>query len=529
MRDERKTRKELIAELVALRRLAGRGAGVAGGGEGAGRPGESPFCYQSLNTDGRLVDVSAGWAPMNAIVGMTHLLRGTELTKRQRDYAERIGGASRTLLGIINDILDFSKIEAGRLEFESLDFSLDDVLSRLADLTAVAAHEKGLELVIAAAPEVPRHLVGDPLRLGQVLLNLVNNAIKFTEAGEVVVRVEPAGEAGGREVGLHFSVRDTGIGLTPEQVGRLFEAFRQADSSTTRRYGGTGLGLAISRRLVQMMGGDLVVESEPGRGSTFRFAVRFARARGAVRPSWSPARSLSGMRALVVEDNDTARTAMTEMLRSFAFHVTALPSGEEAIDEVRRTTAAGGQRYDLALVDWMLPGIDGIDTAERIRRLHGGTPPAIVLVTAHGADEARRLAERARVDFVLGKPITRSDLHDAVARALGRSTPGPTPRPPPEGAPSDYERELLRGARVLLVEDNETNREVAAEILGQAGVTVDAAADGRQAVDKVGRAGPTSAYDAVLMDLQMPGMDGLEATRRIRAEPRGSASCRSSP
>ncbi|MDI7268997.1 MAG: response regulator, partial [Myxococcota bacterium] len=459
--------------------------------------------------------------PMNAIIGLTHLLGQTELTVRQRDYARKIAGAGQGILGIINDVLDLSKIEADRLNLESTEFALEDVLTGLVDVTGGKAREKGLELVVAVAPDTPAYLVGDPLRLGQVLVNLVTNAVKFTTSGEVVVRVEPAGPTDAAEVVLAFSVRDTGIGMTAEMISRLFAPFGQADSSTSRRYGGTGLGLAIARRLVRMMGGDIDVDSLPGRGSTFRFTARFKRYAGPARPNWAPGAGLAaGLRALVVDDCDAAGNAVADILRSFSIGVTTVGSAEEAFRKIRGDDAGVRQRFDIVLVDRTLPGVDGIAVAGRIRREYGSNPPVMLLLAAEADADADEAMRRSGLDGVVIKPVTRFALHDALVSAFGRGIPRPAPPPAESAIPARRDSESLRRARVLVVEDNDINREVATEILRGAGVEVAAAADGGEAVEMIRRAPPGAGWDAVLMDLQMPVMDGLEATRRIRADPR---------
>ncbi|NTV43553.1 MAG: PAS domain-containing protein, partial [Syntrophobacteraceae bacterium] len=306
--------------------------------------------------------------PMNAVIGMAHLALQTELTPKQEDYLRKIQRSAHSLLGIINDILDFSKIEAGKMELESVDFSLDEVLENVSTMMGVKIHEKDLEFLLDTASDVPLALVGDPLRVGQVLINLCNNAVKFTEQGEIVVstRVKEKGE---HSVTLQFSVRDTGIGLTEEQKGKLFQAFSQADSSTTRKYGGTGLGLTISRRLVEMMGGEIWVESEPGKGSEFFFTAAFGLARKVARKRLEPALDLRGMRVLVVEDNASSREILQTLLESMTFEVSAVASAEEGIAELEKE--AKSRAYKLVVMDWKMPGMDGIRACEVIKR-HAG-------------------------------------------------------------------------------------------------------------------------------------------------------------
>ena len=448
--------------------------------------------------------------PMNAILGMAHLALKTELTPKQRDYLDKINMAGNSLLGIINDILDFSKIEAGKLEMEAVPFDLDEVLDNLASLITVKAHEKeGLEVLFSTSPEVPRALVGDPLRLGQVFINLANNAVKFTERGEIVVSSELA-HAGEKTVEVKFAVRDTGIGLSDEQKARLFQSFSQADTSTTRKFGGTGLGLAISKRLVEMMGGRIWVESAPGKGSTFCFTAVFGVGREETRTRHTPPPDLRGLRTLVVDDNSTSREILQGMLEAFSFEVTLAASGEEALAEVAKSIS--GRGYDLVVMDWKMSGIDGIETARRIKNLPGlGRMPRIILVTAYGREEIMRQAEKMGLDGFLIKPVSPSVMFDTVMQAFGKNAPH-------ELRTADVKdleaaaSQLLTGAHVLVAEDNEINQQVAMEILSSAGLKVTLARNGQEALDVV----RAIAFDAVLMDVQMPVMDGYTATRKIR-------------
>jgi two-component system sensor histidine kinase/response regulator len=446
--------------------------------------------------------------PMNAIVGMAHLALKTELTPRQRDYMRKIQQSSQLLLAIINDILDFSKIESGKLSIEHTDFDLSSVLENVAVLIREKAEAKGLELLFDVAPDVPQDLVGDPLRLGQILVNFANNAVKFTETGEVDIRVRLDGVEG-EDAALRFEVRDTGIGLTQEQIGRLFQSFSQADSSTTRRYGGTGLGLAISKRLAELMRGQVGVVSTPGRGSTFWFTVRLGKSRKR-RRVFLPDPDLRGRRILVVDDNDNARAVLTDMLASMSFAVDAVASGQEAMAAIGAARDKG-LPYEIALLDWQMPEMDGIETAARIRRDPRNAPLHLLMITAFGREEALRSAEQSGIEAVLLKPVTHSVLFDTLMRTLGgyqeeESTPdAETPRP----------QDPVGQGRILVVEDNEVNQQVAEELLAQAGYTVDVAGNGEQALEMVQR----TAYDLVFMDMQMPVMDGLAATIAIRKLP----------
>ncbi|WP_374604823.1 PAS domain S-box protein [Niveibacterium sp.] len=450
--------------------------------------------------------------PMNAIIGMSHLAMKTELTPRQRDYISKIQQSGQHLLGVINDILDFSKIEAGKLGIESTNFELEKVLDNVANLIAEKATAKGLELVFDVDKTVPETLRGDPLRVSQILINYANNAVKFTETGEidVVVRVLENTED---DVLLRFAVRDTGIGLSEEQRARLFQSFQQADTSTTRKYGGTGLGLAISKRLAELMGGGVGCDSEPGKGSTFWFTARFlkgeARARKLV-----PTLDLRNRAVLVVDDNANARAVLSDLLESMTFRVAQAPSGFEALDEIKAADERGDP-FEIVFLDWRMPGMDGIETARKIRAMPLNTTPHLVMVTAYGREEVMRGAEDAGLDEILIKPVNASTLFDTAIRTLGSHADGlgdtSFVRAPDELV---VQLESRRGARILLVEDNDLNQQVASELLRDAGFVVDIADDGAIAIDCLARA----PYDLVLMDMQMPVMDGVTATRRIRGD-----------
>ncbi len=452
--------------------------------------------------------------PMNAIVGMAYLTLQTSLTGRQRDYLTKIQAASQHLLGIINDILDISKIEAGKLVIEHVGFSLDRVLDNVTGLIAEKTAEKGLELIVDVADNVPGELVGDPLRLGQILINFANNAVKFTERGEVTIRVRLAEM---RDDGpcLRLSVTDTGIGITDDQRGRLFRSFEQADSSTTRKFGGTGLGLAISKRLAELMGGEVGVDSIPGVGSTFWFTACFGR--GAAQPRrLVPRADLAGRPVLVVDDNPNARDVLADMLRRMGFAVTAVDSGRAALHAVRDAETRGAP-FAVVFLDWQMPDRDGIATAGDIRDLKLAEPPRLVIVTAYGREELIRSAGSVDIHDVLIKPVTASLLFDTVLRLLagedaGERAAAAGTAPPPLPA---AELGAIAGARILLVEDNDLNQQVATEMLAHAGFVVDVADNGAVAVEKVS----AGAYDLVLMDMQMPVMDGLTATRAIREQP----------
>ncbi len=461
--------------------------------------------------------------PMNAIIGMTHLALKADPSPRQRDYLLKIRQSGQHLLGVINEILDFSKIEAGKLAVERVDFDLDQVLDGVASLTAEKAAAKGLELVIHVAEDVPAHLVGDPLRIGQVLINYANNAVKFTEQGEVSIRVEVQ-ERCDDGLLLRFSVRDTGIGIDEAQRDRLFQSFQQADSSITRKYGGTGLGLVIAQRLAALMGGEVGVESTPGLGAHFWFTARVGE--GKVRaPRWQPRPDLRGRRMLVVDDNDSAREVITDMLRGMGFRVGSVASGSAALSELARASH-DGEAYDVVLLDWKMPGMDGIETAQAIQRLALQRSPRVLMITAFGRDELGQSAGLSGVEDILTKPVTASQLFETVLRVLDADLsiplPAATSGPPAAaaangrgGAPVARAAAPLTGRRALLVEDNELNQEVALELLRETGLEVDLAPDGAKALAQVQR----RPYDVVLMDMQMPVMDGLTATREIRRLP----------
>ena len=448
--------------------------------------------------------------PMNAVLGMTHLALQTDLTPKQQDYLSKIQSSAHSLLGIINDILDFSKIEAGKLDMEAVDFNLDDVLQNMTNLIMVKAQEKkDLEVLFDIDPAAPRRLVGDPLRLGQVLINLANNAVKFTESGEIVISAHLLSHEEDR-VTLEFRVRDTGVGLTREQTGRLFQAFSQGDTSTTRKFGGTGLGLAISKRLVNMMQGEIRVESEPGEGSTFIFTTVFGVGREKDQSRFSPSPDLRGMKVLIVDDNATSREILEGILTSFSFKPTLASSGEEGLAEL--VGADADDPYELVIMDYRMPGMNGIEAARSIK---GNTQlrriPAVVMVTNYGGEVVMKQADEAGLDGFLLKPVNPSVLFDAIMHAFGREAPRSS-RVVQENISGVKALRRIRGARVLLVEDNAINQQVAGEILEAAGLHVTLANNGQEAFDAV----KSSTFDAVLMDVQMPVMDGYTATRKIR-------------
>ena len=451
--------------------------------------------------------------PMNAIIGMSHLALKTDLDPKQYDYLKKIDVSAKSLLGIINDILDFSKIEAGKLDIESLDFRLEEVLDNTATVAGIRTQEKKLELLFKIDPSVPTTLIGDPLRLGQILINLSNNAVKFTDKGQIIVSTELL-RKDNSQVTLKFSVHDTGIGMTAEQVDKLFQPFSQADSSTTRKYGGTGLGLTISKRLVNMMGGEIWVESTPGLGSTFSFSANFSIGKGKAIKRHKPAPRFHGMKTLVVDDNPTSREILQEMLESFSFDVTLAASGPEGIKELEKAT--GNRPFELVVMDWKMPGMDGIEASRRIKHHDGLVKiPAIIMVTAYGREEIMKQAEGIGLESFLLKPVTSSILFDAIAQAFGEAELTSS-RGVQRYEQEDETLKYIQGAKILLVEDNEINQQVAMEILEGAGLKIFLATDGQKAVNAV----IENEYDAVLMDIHMPVMDGYTATREIRKEHR---------
>ncbi len=450
--------------------------------------------------------------PMNAIIGLSQLALRADLPPKQRDYLQKISGAGTSLLGIINDILDFSKIENGHMELEQTPFLLDEVLENVTTLVAQKAHEKNLEFLIHVAPNMPHGLVGDPLRLGQVLTNLINNAVKFTERGQVTVNLRPGAWRGDR-VQLYVEVEDAGIGMTLELRERLFQAFSQADGSTTRKYGGSGLGLSISRRLVELMEGKIDVDSTPGRGSTFSFDAWFGVAADILhRPA--PV-SVRGMHALVVDDNPVAIEILSEQLTSLGMRVESAPSGSAAVAALERCD--DGDPCRIVFMDWRMPGMDGVAATRAIlRETRLKHPPVIVMVTVFGSDEVRQAAEKAGARTFLAKPVSQSQLVDVMTEIFAPEIREQT---------SSIGRDLsvsahIEGISVLLVEDNEINQQIAVELLQSRGAKVTVAHNGAQALELLTKAPDPLPWSIVLMDLQMPVMDGHTATVEIRKLPR---------
>ncbi|MCG8080344.1 MAG: transporter substrate-binding domain-containing protein [Candidatus Thiodiazotropha taylori] len=438
--------------------------------------------------------------PMNAIIGMTHLALDTDLTEKQFDYLSKIKLSSINLLGILNDILDFSKIEAGKLQIEQSEFKLDSILENLSSLISIKAEQKGLEFIFKQDLRIPQKLIGDPLRIGQVLINLAQNAIKFTADGEILLSVDLE-EQSGSDIKVRFSVKDSGIGIEPEKVARLFEAFVQADASTTRRHGGTGLGLSISNNLVRLMGGEINVKSEPGQGSEFSFYIPLTVARKQKEDKFVFKDFMRGMKVLIVEDNDTTREVIQKTLESFSFSVTAVSSAKQAyaalqtVDDIR-----------LLIIDWRMPEIDGVQAIEHIRtELDVSQSIPIIMITAYDHQDLLMHTDRLGVESVLIKPISPSTLFDNISEVLFGQTKQTQKR--------QIKSRRFKG-QVLLVEDNVINQQVARELLEKLGLLVVVVSSGEEALKKIKEVN----FDLVFMDLQMPGLDGLETTRRVRNE-----------
>ncbi|MBF0287658.1 MAG: response regulator [SAR324 cluster bacterium] len=447
--------------------------------------------------------------PMNAIMGMTHLALQTELTSKQEDYLNKVHNSANSLLGIINDILDFSKIEAGKLDMESVEFHLDEVLDNTTNLIAAKANEKELELLIQLPTDIPRLLIGDPLRLGQVLINLANNAVKFTERGEVIIAINMT-ERTKEKITLQFTIKDTGIGMTQEQIGKLFQEFSQADTSTTRKFGGTGLGLTISKRLVEMMGGDIRVESQAGEGSSFIFLATFGLQVQRKEVQRAFVEELSGLRVLVVDDNETSRQIFQEILESFSFDITLAYTGVKALEALTSASAP----FELVIMDWKMPGMDGMETSRQILN-HLNLPqiPKIIMCTSYGKEELIHQAKEIGLDAFLMKPVNPSVMLDTILETFGKA-PADTTIKQRKDSNEIESLDQIRGAQILLVEDNEINQQIARELLEGAGFFVEIANNGKEGTEMV-----DGKHDVVLMDIQMPVMDGYTATQVIRNQP----------
>ena len=450
--------------------------------------------------------------PMNAIIGMSNLALKTGLNPKQHNYINKVKISADALLGIINDILDFSKIEAGKLDMEQVEFSLEEVLENLSALLSQKVQDKGLELLFSVDKMVPQSLIGDSLRLSQILTNLLTNAIKFTEKGEIVLSVTTEKEESDSWV-LKFSVKDTGIGLTKEQISRLFKPFSQADSSTTRKFGGTGLGLTICKTLVDMMDGKIWIESKAGKGSQFIFTAKFGqtRFREKVLKSYL---DLDGLKVLVVDDNEIAREILQDILNAFSYDVTMATTGKECLAELER--AEKDKPFDLIIMDWDMPEMSGLEAAALVKKNTNLLKiPKIIMLTAYTHEDILDQAEELKLDGFLLKPVNPSKLHDAIVEAVsGKKSPLLSTSSKEEEL--ENELKVIRGAHFLLVEDNKINQEIAQEILENAGFQVTIADNGKKAVGMVAEID----FDAVLMDCQMPVMDGYEATQNIRKDNR---------
>ena len=446
--------------------------------------------------------------PMNAVIGMAYLALKTELTPKQRDYLHQIHSAGVALLQIINDILDFSKLESYTLSLEKINFFLDDVMRGVVEMTSAKAGEKGLEFLYYIEPDVPRGLVGDPLRLGQIVTNLVNNALKFTSAGEIAVYVKQL-QCINQRVELQFIVRDTGIGMSRAEVETLFRPFMQADGSSTRRYGGAGLGLTIARQLVELMEGNIWVSSDPGQGSEFSFSAWLGLSEVTKPAVYKLPAKLRGLHILVVDDKAAAREILAEYLREMGLRVDLATGGLEAIEIVSQSAA---DPYQVIFMDWQMPGIDGIHAAQVIQQEQGTperTVPEIVMVSAYDREALRYQAEQAKLGGVLMKPVSPRLLLDTLLQLFAEERPvfgEQLVREPEYG---------LRGLRVLLAEDDPINQQIAHELLAGQGVSLDLAANGSEAVGLVKKMG-AKFYDVVLLDLEMPVMDGFAAAAAIR-------------
>ncbi|MBF0152524.1 MAG: response regulator [Magnetococcales bacterium] len=456
--------------------------------------------------------------PMNAIIGFTELALKTELSPRLADYLSKVQRASHTLMGLIDDILDFSKMEAGKLELDPVVFDPQDLIDRLAELFSMQTMEKGIELVFYAPVEIHRAFFGDEQRLEQILINLIRNAIKFTEGGTIAVRMTMR-DTGDNSVELTCQVQDTGIGIDQDRLPHLFLPFVQADGSTTRRYGGTGLGLTICKRLVELMHGAIHAESTPGVGSTFSFHIPL---------EWRPplhqdrvimARRFHGMRVLAVDDNGATREMLRGILGSFGLEAVTVDSGEAALTEML-TAHAEHRPFPLVIMDWRLPGQNGIEITKKIWATQARMPPPsararVIMLTAFGDDETEQEALAAGIDAFIHKPVTRSQILEAIQKVFGEQTPKRNRQAKVLAEEVETSRRI-GGARILLADDNDINQQVAREILERVGLYVDVANNGQEVLDLLER----STYEAVLLDIQMPVMDGLETARRMRADPR---------
>ncbi len=454
--------------------------------------------------------------PMSAVIGLSHLCLQTDMTGKQRDYLQKIHGASKSLLEILNDILDISKIGAGKMEMDQRPFDLEEVMDNLATIVGHKAHEKNLEFILDTSLNVPSSLIGDPLRLSQILINLAGNAVKFTDHGEVVVRTEMERDAGDFAV-LRFTVEDTGIGMAKQDIAKLFQPFTQADTSITRKFGGTGLGLTISKRLAEMMGGNIRVESTPGTGSKFIFTARFRKAEKQMSNRQIAHDNFHNLRVLAVDDNESSLQILKDYLEASFLSTAVASNGQEALDTILRASDQGAP-VDLAIIDWKMPQMDGIELAQKIAEMPDlRVRPKVLLVSAYIHNQMLPHLDEQVVNGILEKPLQPSNLYDAIAKIfrMDASTTGRF------AFGSQFNPELvtrIRGASILLVEDNEINQQVAQELLESFGVTVMVAGNGLEAIALL----QDEQFDGVLMDIQMPVMDGVSATREIRKDPKFS-------
>lgn len=444
--------------------------------------------------------------PMNAVIGLSRLTLKTQLDPQQKDYVEKVVDAGEALLGLINDILDFSKIEAGKLTIENTRFRLDKLLQRSINLSAMNAHAKGLEIITDIDNNIPQILMGDPLRLQQIIVNLVNNAVKFTDNGAVCIKIGVKEERNDSYL-LHCSVIDTGIGMTPEQQSKMFTSFSQADESVTRKHGGTGLGLAISKQLSELMGGEIWLESELGKGSVFHFTIVVDKAQEQTDLPQIDQQMIANMRVLVVDDIELSREVLINILADLSINARQAGSGIEAIKIIKKAHA-DGEPFDLVLMDWRMPGLDGIETSHQIHQAQLTQAPQILMVSAYDKDEARNQIDDSQIDQFIEKPVTKTTLRDAIVKLLSGAMP--------QTLESDdsiiSEIPNLSKSHILLVEDNAINRQVAKGFLKDTGISIEVAENGLIALAKVQQ----NDYDLVLMDIQMPEMDGLTATKEIR-------------
>jgi two-component system sensor histidine kinase/response regulator len=452
--------------------------------------------------------------PMNAIIGLTNLALKTDLTAKQLDYLNKINYSTESLLRIINDILDFSKIEAGKLSLESHNFYLEDVLNNIPDIAGYKLAEKELELLFNIAPDVPYNLIGDQLRLSQVLINLVSNAVKFTESGQIILKISCAGKKDDT-ITLQFSVKDTGIGMKPEQMSELFTKFTQADTSTTRRFGGTGLGLSICKNLVEMMGGTIEVKSEFGKGSEFSFTAAFKLVNNGEKQAFVSPQELHNLPILVVDDSIISREILTKILNSFSFKVTAVESAREAISKLEESTGENG--FKCIIMDWKMPEINGIEAIKQIR----SNPklkyvPKILMSTAYGKEEVKNQAENLGIEAFLLKPVTPSLLFDTLMNIFGNSVTNKSQLLKEKINPvKDLTK--IRGAKILLAEDSTINQQVAMELLQNEGFIVTVANNGEEVLEILNKNSFKPFFNIILMDIQMPKMDGYLTTKNIRA------------